>query len=62
MDFSGCMFVLIALLYVNGLAENPTVVMYDFKSKATCETAGAALEKQSDETGMSKVLWQCTPK
>ena len=56
------MFVLIALLYVNGLAENPTVVMYDFKTKAACETAGHVLEKQNDETGMSKALWQCVQK
>lgn len=56
------MFVLVALLYVNGLAETPKIVTHDFKSKAACETAARVLEQQTEESGLAKMLWQCVSK
>ena len=56
------MFVLIAMLYVNGLAENPKIVTHDFKTLSACNAAGQVLEEQSEINGMTRVVWKCTPK
>lgn len=56
------MFVLIATLFISGLAETPKVITHDFKTKAACETAARILEQHTEESGLAKILWQCVPK
>lgn len=55
------MFILIAIIFVNGLAENPTFVVHEFKSKAACETAGEFIVEQAERTGIAKAEFKCTP-
>lgn len=56
------MFVLIATMFISGLAETPKVITHDFKTKAACETAARILEQHAEESGLAKILWQCVPK